>query len=676
MKTAVLFVASFFLSNISQADQQNSDISEMGLEELMNVKVTVASKGSELSQRQAPSTVTVITAEDIKRNHARDLVDVFNMVPGFNISQDLGDTALTVRGLYGFEGRSLVTVDGMQLNGLYFGSYSFGNDFPIHMIDRIEIIRGPGSVLYGGFAELAVVNIITKKGGQLEGGEVVGRYGQMSRSLGHRDAGVSFGKKEGDWEYSGLVFVGDGRRSDGDYLATGHRPPIPHRNDSSFVGERAFASKISYKDKTKLKAYYQNYLMNLVNDFSASPGDDFDAIRETKTSPNQFKHYAIELSHEFNFEGGLTLVPIFSREYHLDWEFSKPNPHTEPQFERTKGQLISKWNSDRLEVLLGIEAMSDRASLYKDENDTTDRGFRKNKNDDLQPEITIGNYAALASASYSFDPFFVTAGLRYDKNDIYGEAVNPRFGVTYVSGDFHSKLLISQAFRAPTAGNNAYNAYGLDPAHTNRPDVVRPEKTRVVELESGYRFSPYLFGTVNLFYQKVEDVIQFDYDAGSGDLFSSNGGELGTHGMEAELKYIEGKYSGTFNFSFSKLGEAGAHSYLKKPNDDALLAVPEFKVYSNHSYNLGDGFSVQANLLYVGEKQAEVADGTNTAFGAQAIYGLGALWDEPSGNLSVAIDAHDISNQRLNIAVPYKGGGYDPFQYKGQEVSMSASYKF
>ena len=134
----------------------------MTIEDLMNAKVTVSSKYEE-SIRESPNVISVISKDDIKKNHCRDLIDVFNMVPGMIITKDEDHSALSSRGLYGYEGRTLFMIDGLQLSELYFGTFPIGNAIPVHMIERIEIIRGPGSVTYGGTAELSVINIITKK---------------------------------------------------------------------------------------------------------------------------------------------------------------------------------------------------------------------------------------------------------------------------------------------------------------------------------------------------------------------------------------------------------------------------------------------------------------------------------------------------------------------------------
>src|SRR5262245_29239018 len=84
------------------------------LKDLLNTKVAAATRVP-VSMREAPAIVSVITAEDIRQAQCRDMVDVLALVPGLQATQDVPSGSITVRGLYGFEGRILVLVDGMPL---------------------------------------------------------------------------------------------------------------------------------------------------------------------------------------------------------------------------------------------------------------------------------------------------------------------------------------------------------------------------------------------------------------------------------------------------------------------------------------------------------------------------------------------------------------------------------
>lgn len=141
----------------------------LSLEELMNVPVAISSRKA-LSQRDTPSIVTVITGEEIRNSGARDLIDVLRHVPGMDFRMSVSNgVSLGMRGHIGADGRIMMLVDGIEVNEHRYGSAIFGQGFPVEQIARIEIIRGSASALYGGSAELGVINIITRSAEELNG---------------------------------------------------------------------------------------------------------------------------------------------------------------------------------------------------------------------------------------------------------------------------------------------------------------------------------------------------------------------------------------------------------------------------------------------------------------------------------------------------------------------------
>jgi outer membrane receptor for ferrienterochelin and colicin len=141
----------------------------VSIDDLLNMKITVSSKTA-MTSRESPGIVSIVTADEIKKSGARDLIDILNMVPGFNFGYDIdGVIGLASRGNWGHEGKILILLDGQEMNENFYSTFQFGNRIPVGQIKRIEIIRGPGSSIYGGYAELGVVNIITKEASDLKG---------------------------------------------------------------------------------------------------------------------------------------------------------------------------------------------------------------------------------------------------------------------------------------------------------------------------------------------------------------------------------------------------------------------------------------------------------------------------------------------------------------------------
>lgn len=141
---------------------------ELELDELMQVTIVTASRHPQRSQ-DAPASVTVITAEDIVAFGWRTLAEALRTVPGVHVTDDRNYLALGVRGFAvpgDYSNRVLVLVDGHRQNEPIYHSPDFQQTFPvpIDLVDRIEIVRGPGSTLYGSDALFAVINVITRDG--------------------------------------------------------------------------------------------------------------------------------------------------------------------------------------------------------------------------------------------------------------------------------------------------------------------------------------------------------------------------------------------------------------------------------------------------------------------------------------------------------------------------------
>src|SRR5215471_4054214 len=147
--------------------QSDQDLTSLDLRDLAQVKVYSASRHLE-DARDAPSSVTVITAEEIRHYGWRTLADILNSQRGFYISNDRNYTYVGVRGFLrpgDFDSRVLLLLNGHRMNDNLYDSAYFGNEFPldVDLIDRIEIVRGPGSSLFGTNAVFAVINVITRE---------------------------------------------------------------------------------------------------------------------------------------------------------------------------------------------------------------------------------------------------------------------------------------------------------------------------------------------------------------------------------------------------------------------------------------------------------------------------------------------------------------------------------
>ena len=187
-------MAALLIPATAHAQIAPSDPDALSIEQLLDVELT--STASKFSQEitRAPASVTVVTAEQIRQHGYRTLAEVLSSVQGFYTTYDRNYTYIGVRGFArpgDYNTRVLLLVDGHRLNEPVYDMAPIGTDFPIDvsLIDRVEVIRGPGSSLYGTSAFFAVVNVLTRTGAAVPGARVDASLG----SLATRRATVSLG---------------------------------------------------------------------------------------------------------------------------------------------------------------------------------------------------------------------------------------------------------------------------------------------------------------------------------------------------------------------------------------------------------------------------------------------------------------------------------------------------
>ena len=166
-----VFVLLTLIATVPAAAQDDTDISGMSLEQLMNIEVTSVSKKAE-SLSDAPAAVFVITSEDIERGGFTSIPEVLRQVPGLYVTRINADWwSVSARGFSDYlNNKMLVLVDGRSLYDSEFGGIDWDQEeIPMDHIDRIEIIRGPGGTLWGANAVNGVINIITKSSDRTQG---------------------------------------------------------------------------------------------------------------------------------------------------------------------------------------------------------------------------------------------------------------------------------------------------------------------------------------------------------------------------------------------------------------------------------------------------------------------------------------------------------------------------
>src|SRR5664279_1725683 len=215
MRSRIFLVFAFFISSSVLKAQEDSLISisklaNLSLEELMNIKVVTAS-GYLQTVLEAPSTITVVTSQQIADRGYEQLEDALRDVPGIDMIHLNGyaPTLIYFRGMYGAENlRALLMIDGIVENNILGSNDMAGPVYSLHNADRVEIIWGPVSALYGANAFGGVINIISKKGADINGLTAEQGFGSFNTSF----EKISMGLKKSGFEFAvaGTLYSSDG----------------------------------------------------------------------------------------------------------------------------------------------------------------------------------------------------------------------------------------------------------------------------------------------------------------------------------------------------------------------------------------------------------------------------------------------------------------------------------
>jgi outer membrane receptor for ferrienterochelin and colicin len=605
-----------------------------------------------MNARETPGIISLITEEEIKNSGARDLIDVLRLIPGIDFGVDVeGVVGLGMRGNWANEGKILILLDGQETNEIMFASSQLGNRFPIDLIKRIEIIRGPGSAIYGGYAEYGVVNIITKQAEDINGIFASATYGQMQKDYGRKNISLALGKKINDFSFNLSGFIGRAQRSDQIYKDFNGNEYDMRGNSDLITNYLNFGAKyktISFKlilddYKIKTKGGYGNVITNGITE------DHFENIyTELKYDGNLSKNW--KLSSRLNYKSQQPWE-------NLGYEGTSPyNKHAS----RSSGNLTASYEPNRnLNIVFGTEAYYDQADDY-----TEGSVFKNSKN-----HINYFNYSFFAQSLLKTRFVNLTAGARFDRHSAFGNAFVPRLGLTKKLNKFHYKILFGRSFRAPSIENiNSADSSG-----------IKPEFTNVTEIELGYQISKNSIFSFNVFdITTTKPIVYYTSIDSTNSDFYTNFGSSGTQGIEAEYKYKSRWGYVTLNYAYyTALNKTRISSYETK-DPSALLAFANHRINLSTNVNFNQYFSGNLTASFYGNRWNVSGYDTSgfSIFEKSDPFLLVNCFLQvriPKIGMNVGIGAYDILNQRYQFIQPYDGG-HAPLPGPSREFILRLQY--
>ncbi len=548
-------------------------------------EVTIATR-RETQISKAPSIVTVITGEEIKHLGYRTFVEILRTVPGFEILKkaDFGDVIPAVRGLAS-DNKIRVMLNGHLINNPLRGG-AFGNfdDFPVENIKRIEIIRGPGSAMYGENAFTAVINIITKDAKDIDGVRVSSGYGSFDTY----DENIVFGKTYGKVNISGMMHY---RQTDGfDGIVESDNQTRIDNTLSSFGFSSTSQAPGRVEDGRQeydlnLKAVYQDiYFEGWYSNRNRSPfiGPQYALNDESDVESN---YVFGEAGYKKTFEERLTLKPrvyydqfdnntyieSFSEGVTLPFDTNKDGNYdtlnTYPDGFIGNGQVIQRIVGTEIPfdyelfdgnvITLGLEYrlinQTNVRFLSNFDPATYDALDSVQNFSDTYPylkEATRRLWSVYLQDTWDItDTVNLTLGARHDQYSDFGGSTSPRTGLTWAfMKDASLKLLYGEAFRAPSF---------MEMFSANQPaiqgnDGLEPETISTYECGLSYKFNKHVTSSVNYFYNNVENLIVLrTLESTQNTSRYENFGDAHVQGIEMETKADIAKGNYVFmNYTF------------------------------------------------------------------------------------------------------------------------------
>jgi outer membrane receptor protein involved in Fe transport len=659
--TSAIILAVLCAQPADAADAGEPDAVEQ-LEALDEQLVSVATAiGAQTAQREAPAVVTVLSREEIHDLHARDLIDVLRYVPGFDFISDVEDSVgLTVRGQSTLEGKALVLLDGMLVNDLGYGNVLFGNRFAVENIERIEIIRGPGSTIYGGFAELAVINIVTRPDrvkNALRGSVL---YGQLPTTMGRFNGSLQGSGTVGDLQVWGSAYAGTAVRSDQAYLVDGTNT-VPLQSYSTMRPLNV-----------SLGAEWKGLQAQFIYDWYHNDTPVYDDL--SRPLHKEHKHLFGSLKYTRDL-GDLVALQVFVR-------YQRQNPWVATDEFAIVHEYYNDLPIDRilggatvtvkplgwLSVLAGSTFNYDTSTAPpSDDPRVQTLNFYNDANGNPTQTLSFWNVAAFAEAVARTPIVNVTLGARYEHQSLYGDSFVPRVGLTKEVGHFHAKVLFGGAFRPPTFYNLSLN--------TN----IKPETATVFEAEAGYQFTSWLYTSVNVFDDRLRSVIVYQTNPDTGASSYLNGGTSATHGIEAEVKLKASFGYANLAYSYYAAVLNGVDQYLVEGHPELNLGIPAHKFTLRGNARLHQHVSVSPGLVVFSERFAleqpgNGADFQLTRFPPTALVDLFvSVHDLPVRGLELSVGVHDLFNSKYTFASFYNSGT-NALPSPGREFQLRLSY--
>jgi len=568
------------------AGQPDATPPPSGDESMLFADIPSVFGASKYEQRlgEAPSSVTIITADEIKKYGHRTLADVMRSVRGMYVTNDRNYSFIGVRGFSrptDYNSRVQLTIDGHRTSDSVYGMSLFGSEgiLDLDVIDRIEVIRGPSSSLYGSNALFAVVNVVTKRGRDYRGFEVAAD----GASLDTTHSRVTYGNRFSDASEVVAQFS--------NFYSAGHRRIYYPEWDDPATNNGVYANNDQDRGRNAfLRASYGDFSVEaaVVDRVKGVPTaswvrkDWYDpaTLGERFNNPNnatQDTRYFLTASYDKNWDDRCRLSINLSYDRYIyrgvyadggDGSILYAD-HTDARGWTGEVQFTAPLG-DQHKLVVGAELQA---------NDHQDQwGW----NVDPYSSATDEPRSSQLWSVYAQDEWrigtdlIVNAGVRHDHYPVWGGTTNPRLALIYqANAETDLKLMYGQAFRAPSY----YELY----YYRTKSTWLEPEIIRTTELALEHTIRSGLRSVISLYQYRVTGLINEYSTEENGEIFENSETTI-AQGIEVETEghftpWLDGRVSYSYQRARDESSDTNQTTKLSNSPErlaKAGLSIPLF----------------------------------------------------------------------------------------------------
>jgi len=643
--SSVLLCAGASVAHADTRSTAPTDVYSLSLAELGQVQISIAT-GNSTPLDKAPATASVIYAAEIEAMGARTLDDVLETVPGVHISLSTLsrlDSVESIRGIHtGFNSQVLLLLNGVPVKDDITNGRPTLFRLPVGSIERVEVIRGPGSAIYGADAFAGVVNVITKDAANINQTQ----FGVKTGSFNSQELWLQTATQ---WNGIGISFSSDYQHTDGDFSRR-ISADLQSALDAALgthasLAPGALSTRYDVID-SHLAISSEQLQVNVWNWVSINNGVGAGAAQALDPTGRQDDrlfmadatyHFQKDDSHwdnsirlssmryyeysQFVLLPAGTVVPI-GADGNID--FVSPvgaSLFTDGLKGRPSGVMTST-QFDFISIYDGFASQRirfDTGTWTQGEHTNETKNFGPGVLDNGSlPAVVNGTLTDVSNTPYIFltdhtrrDNYLslqdewnisrnldLTAGLRYDDYSDFGNTTNPRIALVWAADEkLTTKLLLGSAFRAPSFSELYYKN---NPVSLGNPNV-QPEQINTEELSFNYRPVSSLQTTLTLFNYQAKKMIDFVADVGATTKTAQNFSAQNGKGFEWEATWKPSQQI-QLGVSYSLQDATDAK------NDSRIPDAPGKQVKTNLNWLMASDWSLNSQVYFVGDRARAVGD--------------------------------------------------------------------